>query len=172
MFQGRRAGLASRLWSVRFRRSPPRPRVRGVCGCIPGFQPGGAGSTPAGRFGRTRRRVVNSCDRRRADRVRPLRGGSEWPPATPCPRGPTEGRRSSKPRGGGSNPSGGAIHRCPRSSTGRAPGYEPGGWRFDSFRGCQCPRSSTEEYWSPKPAMKVRLLPGTLSTRGGPPPAC
>ena len=32
-----------------------------------------------------------------------------------CPRGPTEGRRSSKPRGGGSNPSGGA-NSYPRSS--------------------------------------------------------
>ena len=68
--------------------------------------------------------LVNSCDRRCVARVRPpvaVPNGTgvglqnrhtrvRFPPAPPYPRGPTEGRRSSKPNGGGSNPSGGANY--------------------------------------------------------------
>jgi hypothetical protein len=53
---------------------------------------------------------------------------SRPPLRAPRPRGPTEGRRSSKPRGGSSNLSEGAVVRSftyLRSSIGRVLGYEP-----------------------------------------------
>lgn len=103
------------------------------------------------------------------------RGGSEWqgtglqhryarvrfPPATlqsATPVAQSDGHRSSKPARAGSSPAGGAM---PAKPNGRAPGYEPGGWEFESPRGRRVLDARWKSAGVRSRYLKVRLLPGT-----------
>ena len=83
----------------------PNLRVRGVRGSMSGFQPGGAGSNPAGRTNRSVWRIRMARD------------------------------RSAKPVHEGSIPSRHSATAWPRRPSGWAPVFQAGSCRFESCRG-------------------------------------
>jgi len=104
-------------------------RARSVFGGTPGFQPGGAGSTPGG---------------------------------------PTEGRRSSKPKGGGSSPSRGAIVFTHVAQRKESPASNRWGGGSNPSVGANVLVAQWIERRRAKPGLpEVRLLPGTPFSRGG-----
>jgi len=86
--------------------------------------------------------------------------------------GPTEGRRSSKPKGGGSSPSRGAIVFTHVAQRKESPASNRWGGGSNPSVGANVLVAQWIERRRAKPGLpEVRLLPGTPFSRGGPTPS-